>query len=432
MLQALAAFLLLVLVVYVFGVVRDYVNEHWIFFVAIFCLTVAATAGWVGLRIYRLFLRNFSDPHPLLRRRLSGPLVPERAAKISSEGRRVAQVPSVTIQAHPIIFRDFLKPIPGHLKKPIKGRSSTAGEFYDVRLIEQTCTCANWQAERCRYEIGDIRRLCKHLTRLYEKYDLFSEDVRWLSRYGLLPLWSGPYCAAEIRTEGKSFRVLRYRGSRTARVVAPTDWKNRPEGCFSIFVDDLRWCHEWPPSSTWLKPALVAWLRSSAASDFCDDPERPVQAIAARKHFNEISRREDEEAAALATCCFNCGSQMKALHLTPKKNVGCPKCGVANYVAGNGSLHNPERIALYARYDGNYDDRTKIALVPATLARHAQELQDIEESRTSARLSEDQYKAERRRTKANHRRELEAIAVEKAAALAEIKEREKTMKSSTN
>jgi hypothetical protein len=119
---------------------------------------------------------------------------------------------------------------------------------------------------------------------------------------------------------------------------------------------------------------------------------------------------------------------MMALGLAPKHNIPCPKCKAVNYVAGNGSLHNAERIALYAHYDGNYDDQTLVGVVPATLARQESELQRLDAVRKSGFLTDDQYRTNKSQSKAAHKQELEALSLEKAAALDKIKEREKAIK----
>jgi hypothetical protein len=72
------------------------------------------------------------------------------------------RAPDVTSRS--IILYDCLKALPDGVAVVQKVRSSTLGKSYEVNLAELSCTCANWQGDRCRYAPTDIRRLCKHLA----------------------------------------------------------------------------------------------------------------------------------------------------------------------------------------------------------------------------------------------------------------------------
>ena len=50
-------------------------------------------------------------------------------------------------------------------------RSERGDEVYTVNLAQYTCTCHSFKKGRSRFEVGDFRRCCRHISRLllYEK-----------------------------------------------------------------------------------------------------------------------------------------------------------------------------------------------------------------------------------------------------------------------
>ncbi len=59
-------------------------------------------------------------------------------------------------------------PVPQEPGPPQRMPSSSTDRTYDVDLAFQTCSCDDFQTiQRQRFQAGDMRRLCRHLCKLY-------------------------------------------------------------------------------------------------------------------------------------------------------------------------------------------------------------------------------------------------------------------------
>lgn len=59
-------------------------------------------------------------------------------------------------------------PVPANAQGPISIASTSGRGIYSTDLSAQTCTCDRFvEMQRARFQIGDIRRLCGHLCKLY-------------------------------------------------------------------------------------------------------------------------------------------------------------------------------------------------------------------------------------------------------------------------
>lgn len=58
----------------------------------------------------------------------------------------------------------------------VKVRGTTKGETFDVDLKACQCTCSEFAERRSAFPINDIRRLCRHLLKAYEKAGIWGQQ----------------------------------------------------------------------------------------------------------------------------------------------------------------------------------------------------------------------------------------------------------------
>jgi phage FluMu protein Com len=332
------------------------------------------------------------------------------------------------IRVHPIVFQGFMKPLPAKLVAPQKGRG-TSGESYVVSLGDLSCTCTNWEADRCRFPESDIRRICKHIARAVVKHDLLAPEFMWLLDGPLFPFPAKPYCAAVISAANGRFRAVRCERVEWVDVLADTGLKTRPFARFGFHADEKRWAYrDRAPNLKWIAPALCGWLESSASRRYAPCPAISKHSAEVRKIADEKSRNQERTEAENATRCFVCRHQMASLNPQPKTQVRCPRCKTLNYAANGGKTHNPARIALYAHYNGNYDDRKQVGIAVVMAKLHQDALENLKASFTAGSLSKDEYRAARQKLTGAHKKEVVAMTAEKDAALAVVRQNEEEMR----
>lgn len=118
---------------------------------------------------------------------------------------------------------------------------------------------------------------------------------------------------------------------------------------------------------------------------------------------------------------------MSPLKPEPKTKIRCPHCGNQNYVSNNGSLFNPERIAVYAQYNGNYDDRKQVGSAVLMAERHREALDKLKADYPGGLMTKE-YRAARSQLTATHKKEAEELSAEKDASMALVRQREEKMK----
>lgn len=167
------------------------------------------------------------------------------------------------IRATPIVFQDFLEPLPETLPVIQKGRGSS-NESYVVNLTDVSCTCTNWESDRCRFAKGDIRRICKHLAGAFLKHDLLKPDFMWLlQHWALFPFPAKPYCAAVISATSGQFRAIHFQGVEWVDVLADTGLKTRPlTGSALMSTKNAGCMANAPPIENGLGPRCVVGSRA--------------------------------------------------------------------------------------------------------------------------------------------------------------------------
>jgi tetratricopeptide (TPR) repeat protein/Zn finger protein HypA/HybF involved in hydrogenase expression len=277
----------------------------------------------------------------------------------------------------------------------------TNGPSYQVNLRDFSCSCQSWLSDRCRYNTSDIRRLCKHQVRILEKNNLFTADALMLCLADAVPLHSRPYCIARIKSSDIGCTIIRYQNEPWLDVLVSAE--RRPLRRYGLNIEEDRWAYggnfgERPPESKRIKALVHAWLARPDSARFHEVPDLPEEAVIAKQKFAEeavtrtaTTQMTEDEAKGR---CFICRLKIAPTSSPHERGtkITCPKCGNINYVANSGTLFNLEKIEIWAKYQGNYDDPHSVGLLRQARSHAETQLNDLKADLMSGAITKDDYR----------------------------------------
>ncbi len=113
--------------------------------------------------------------------------------------------------------------------------------YYDIDIINQTCSCPEYISENYKYDMNDVRRLCTHLNRIITQHKILKKSKDKLDQFILENLKYG-ILGVYKRKIGNNldFAIILYNWSKNISVVTP---KTNKDGFIMVEwkIEDNNW-----------------------------------------------------------------------------------------------------------------------------------------------------------------------------------------------
>ena len=339
------------------------------------------------------------------------------------------------IEATPINLDAIMWAVPD--EAAIIHKVRTNGPSYQVNLKNFSCSCQSWLSDRCRYNASDIRRLCKHQVQILEKNNLFTADALMLCLADAVPMRSRPYCIARIKSSDIGCTIIRYQNHPWLDVLVSGERRSLRR--YGLNIEEDRWAYggnfgERPPESKRIKELVHAWLAGPDSARFHEVPDLPEEAAIAKQKFAEeaaiqttTTRMTEDEAKGR---CFICRFKIVPTSSSHERGtkITCPKCGNINYVANSGTLFNPKKIEIWAKYGDNYDDPHSVGLVRQARSHAETRLNGLKADLMSGAITKDDYRTKCADIKSDLSTQLGQLEAKETAEMNIVREQEVNLK----